>query len=251
MPKTSSKSKNPLVSIIIKTKNEQRTIGKLLKILTQQTFKDFEIILIDDNSTDKTLAIVNRFSKTLPIKVLRVKPGEFNYSYVLNLGASKAKGRYLCSLVGHALPFSKTWLADGLSNFKNPKVAGISGNYTEIPIGYFHAGFGRLFFRPRDYQRFDFYPHMTNTCSIIRKNLWEEYPFDEKLSECEDYDWALEMLARGYNIVKDPRLNIFHSHLYLGQRMNWFAIKKRWQATVSRISRRKRPRQSYTRLKRS
>ncbi|MBU3956981.1 glycosyltransferase [Patescibacteria group bacterium] len=249
MPKTSLKSKKPLVSIIIQTKNEQRTIGKLLKVLTEQTFKNFEIVVVDDNSTDKTLEIVNIFSKKLPIKILKIKPGEFSYSYVLNLGASKAKGKYLCSLVGHSLPFSKTWLADGLSNFKDPKIAGISAYYNEIPISYIFPKIGKLFFRPSDKKRLNFNPGMTNTCSIIRKDLWEKYPFDEKLPECEDYDWACEMLARGYNVVKDPRFNIFHSHLYLGQRINWFARKKRWKLLISKINKRKRPRESYTRLK--
>ncbi|KPJ70962.1 hypothetical protein AMJ51_00445 [Microgenomates bacterium DG_75] len=249
MPKKSSKSKKPLVSIIIRTKNEQRTIGKLLKVLTQQTFKKFEVIIVDDNSIDKTLESVENFSKKLIIKVINLKPGEFSYPYAANFGASKAKGKYLCFLVGHSLPFSDTWLTDGLANFKNPKVAGVSGCYSEIPIGYFSRKIGKLFFRPGDKKRLNFYPNMTNTCSLIRKALWEKYPFDEKLPECEDYDWAHEMLARGYNVIKDPKFNIFHSHFFLGQRMNWFARKKRWRPLTSQLNKRKRPRKSYTRLK--
>ncbi len=249
MPKASLKSKKPLVSIIIRTLNEQRTIGKLLKTLIKQTFQDFEIILVDYNSTDKTLKIVKSFSQKLPIKIVKVEPGELNYSYGLNLGASRAGGKYLCLLTGHSLPFSKTWLTNGLSNFNDKKVAGVSGVYNEIPISYIFPKIGRLIFRREDKKRVNFYRNMTNTCSLIRKALWKEYPFDEKLPGCEDYDWASEMLARGYNVVRDPKFNIFHSHLFLGQRINWLTRKKEWKSIISQIDKRKRPRHSYTRLR--
>lgn len=249
MPKNSSKSKKPLVSIIIRSKNEERTISKLLKVLVEQTFQNFEIIMVDDNSTDKTLQIIEDFSKKLTIKVVKLKPGEFNHPYSANLGASKARGKYLCFLVGHSLPFSKTWLADGLVNFKNPKVAGVTAVYNEIPISYFFPQIGKLFFRPSDKKRINYYRNMTNVCSLIRKDLWKKYPFDEKLPECEDYDWACEMIARGYNVVKDPKFNVFHSHIFLGQRISWFGRKKRWKPIISQIDKRKRPRKSYTRLK--
>lgn len=47
--------------------------------------------------------------------------------------------------------------------------------------------------------------------------MWKLYPFDEELSGSEDRDWALEMLARGYNIVSDPGFAAYHSHIVLGR----------------------------------
>lgn len=243
------KPKKPLVSIVIRTKNEKRTIGKVLKALSKQTFKNFEIIHIDDNSTDKTLEVVKKISKKLPIKIIKLKPSEFSHPYSENLGALKAKGKYICFLPGHCLPISNTWLADGLSNFKNPQVAAVSGYYSEIPIGYFWPKLGRLVFLPYQLKRREHTPWMTNTNSLIRKDLWKNYPFDEKLPECEDYDWASEMLARGYNVITDPRFSVFHSHLLLGQRINYFARRRRWRILITQINKRKRPRKSFTRLK--
>ena len=46
-------------SIIIRTKNEERWIGKVLERLVSQTYQDFEIIIVDDGSTDTTEEIVN------------------------------------------------------------------------------------------------------------------------------------------------------------------------------------------------
>jgi rhamnosyltransferase len=254
MAKNSSKSKRPLVSIVVRTKNEQRTIEKVLKILESQTFKNFEIIHIDDNSTDKTLKIVKEFSKKLPIKMIKLKPGEFSHPYSQNLGASKARGKYLCFLPGHALPVSNTWLEEGLTNFKDPQAAGISGHYTENPVGYYFRGLGKLLlnleflWKHGKGKRLKFDPWLTNTNSIIRKSRWQEYPFDEKLSECEDYDWACEMLARGYNIIKDPRFSVFHSHFFVNRPGYWSRLPK-WKKLCAMINQRRRPRKSFTKVK--
>ena len=248
MLKNFSASKKPLVSVIIRTKNERRTIGKLLQILVNQIFQNFEIILVDDNSIDKTLDIVRRYSKKLSIKIVKLKPGEFSHPYSINLGISKAKGRYACLLVGHSLPISETWLADGLANFKNPQVAAVSGYYSISPVGYFFPKLGRLLILPFLKIRKDFFPWMTNTNALIRKNLWKKYPFDEKLPECEDYDWGREMITRGYNIIKDPKFNVFHS-LFLAGRPGFFRRLPRWKRICAMIGKRKRPRKSFTRLK--
>lgn len=232
---------------MILSKNEQKTIGKVFQALTKQTFKNFEVILVDDNSTDKTLQIVEKFSKKMSIKILRLIPGEFNYSYAQNLGALKGQGQYICILVGHAVPMSDSWLADGLSNFQDPKVAGISGHYTEVRVGYFSRLLGRLLFQLERRKRYTFDPWMTATNCLVRKDLWKEYPFDEKLSECEDYDWASEMLARGYNIIKDHKFSVFHSHQYIGKPGYWERLP-RWKKICALIDTRKRPRKSFTKV---
>lgn len=49
------------ISIIIRTKNEEKWIGENLKRLANQTYKNFEIIIVDSGSTDETLNIINNF----------------------------------------------------------------------------------------------------------------------------------------------------------------------------------------------
>ncbi len=234
--------KKPLVSFVIRTKDESMWIGKVLQFLMDQTFKDFEIIIIDSGSTDKTLEIVKKF----PIRLIQIKPEEFNYSYALNLGISKANGKYIGIISGHSIPVSDSWLSDGLKNFKDGKVAAISGNYSSFPVGYFSRSLGRLFFKPCQ-KKLNFNPWMTNTNSLVRKDLWKQYPFDEKLPECEDYDWASEMISRGYNVIKDPKFNVFHSHFLLG-RPGYSARKPRWEKICAIIDKRKRPRKSYSKI---
>jgi len=246
MPKTSSKSEKPLVSFVIRTKNEKKLIGKVLKSLQQQTLKNLEIIIIDSGSTDKTLEIIKKF----PIQLIEIKAREYNPSYALNLGINKAKGKYIGIISGHSLPISKTCVEDGLVEFKSEKVAAVTGHYTENPIGYFSQRLGRILFEFEKRKREEFCPWLTNTNTIIRKDLWQQYPFDEKLPECEDYDWACEMLARGYNIIKEPKFSVFHSHAFIN-RPDYYqkAVRARWKRICRLIDKRKRPRQSFTKIK--
>jgi len=82
---------SPLVSAIITTKNEEKNIGRLLESIKKQTYKNIEIIVVDNNSTDKTVRIANRFTK----KVFNKGPER---SVQRNFGARKAKGKYLLIL---------------------------------------------------------------------------------------------------------------------------------------------------------
>ena len=53
--------KNKLVSIIIRTKNEENWISLCLDKIFKQNYKNFEVIIVDNNSTDNSLGIVNTF----------------------------------------------------------------------------------------------------------------------------------------------------------------------------------------------
>lgn len=81
------------LSIIIPTLNEEKFLPKLLEDLKRQSFKNFEVIIVDGGSLDKTEAVASLFKKYLNIKFLKVD--KKNVSYQRNFGAKKAKGQYL------------------------------------------------------------------------------------------------------------------------------------------------------------
>lgn len=85
----------PFFSIIIPTLNEEKLLPSLLNDLVCQKNKDFEVIIVDGQSEDKTKQIVSHFNK-LPIKFYQVK--KKNVSYQRNFGAKKAHGSYLIFL---------------------------------------------------------------------------------------------------------------------------------------------------------
>lgn len=79
---------NNLVSVIVSTKNEESVIENLLKSIRGQTYKYIEIIIVDNNSSDKTKNIAKKYTKS----VFNKGPER---SVQRNFGASKAKGQYL------------------------------------------------------------------------------------------------------------------------------------------------------------
>ncbi len=85
----------PFFSVIIPTLNEEKYLPRLLKNLRSQKEKDFEIIVADANSEDKTREIAETF-KGLPIRAFNNK--RKNVAYQRNAGAKETQGRYLVFL---------------------------------------------------------------------------------------------------------------------------------------------------------
>lgn len=84
----------PFFSIIITTLNEEKFLPRLLLDLKRQKNKDFEVILVDGGSSDKTLAIAKQYQKKISnFKIFTSKVKHFIHQR--NYGAEKANGRYL------------------------------------------------------------------------------------------------------------------------------------------------------------
>ena len=92
-----TKVKKPVdISIVILTKNEEKNIGRCLSgVFSQETDKEYEVIVIDSGSTDNTLNIVRNF----PVRVVQIKAHEFADGGTRNLGAQLAYGKYIVFLV--------------------------------------------------------------------------------------------------------------------------------------------------------
>jgi glycosyltransferase involved in cell wall biosynthesis len=80
-------------SICIPTLNEEKYIGGILGCLEKQTYKDFEVIVVDGNSKDKTKEEVLKFSGKYPLSF--IESPERGVSFQRNYAAKKAKNDYL------------------------------------------------------------------------------------------------------------------------------------------------------------
>ncbi|MFH0856635.1 MAG: glycosyltransferase family A protein, partial [bacterium] len=109
----------PLVSIIIRTKNEAKHLGDLLEMLKKQTYTDLEIILVDSGSTDGTLEIAKKYG----VRIIKIRPEDFTFPYASNIGAENAQGKYLVYISGHCLPLSEKWIEDGVRIMENDFVS--------------------------------------------------------------------------------------------------------------------------------
>lgn len=113
-------NKNISVSVILPAYNSSSFIGETIDSVLNQTFKNFELIVVDDGSTDKTKEIIEEFIK----KDERVKyfyqKNSGGPSKPKNFGISKAKGKYIAFL-----DHDDIWISDKLekqlSSFKENK----------------------------------------------------------------------------------------------------------------------------------
>lgn len=88
--------KNVFFSVIVPTLNEEDYLPKILSDFTKQKLKNFEVIIVDGISSDKTKQKALKFSKSYSLEFHEVK--ERNVSFQRNFGAKKAKGEYLLFL---------------------------------------------------------------------------------------------------------------------------------------------------------
>jgi len=87
-------NKEPFFSIVIPCLNEEKSLPLLLQDLVNQTLQDFEVIVVDGNSKDKTVENANKFKKRLPsLSILHSKIR--NVSVQRNMGGEAGKGTYL------------------------------------------------------------------------------------------------------------------------------------------------------------
>ena len=116
---------NVPVSVIVCAKNEEENVIRYIPLLLEQNYPDFEIVLIDDASSDNTLEVFEEFEKQhANIRLVKVKNNEAfwgNKKYALTLGIKAAKKEYLLFTDADCYPTSKDWITAMTSQFTNQK----------------------------------------------------------------------------------------------------------------------------------
>ena len=198
----------PEISIILRTKNEERWIGHCLDALFKQDYSDFEVILVDNASTDHTVKVANRFPIAKTINIDKFLPGK-----ALNLGIHASSGKFLVCLSAHCIPQENNWLSFLRRNFEgDDKVAGVYGR--QLPLSFSNTIDKRdlliVFGQDRRIQVKDYFFHNAN--SMVRRDVWEQYPFDENATNIEDRIWGKTITNAGFHIIYEPDAAVYHHH---------------------------------------
>ena len=122
--KKNTPKKTP-VSVIVCAKNEAENVTQFIPLLAEQDYPDFEIVLIDDASSDDTLEIFEAFEKQYSnVRLVKVKNIEAfwgNKKFALTLGIKAAKKEYLLFTDADCYPTSKDWIKEMSSHFTQQK----------------------------------------------------------------------------------------------------------------------------------
>ena len=125
------------VSVLVCAKNESKNLKRFIPDLLEQNFSQFELILINDGSSDDTLEVMNSFEADHKnVKVVDVQQIETfwnNKKYALTLGIKSATYNYLLFTDADCRPISNNWITEMSRHFTNKKSIVIGyGAYKKI-----------------------------------------------------------------------------------------------------------------------
>ena len=198
-----------ICSLVIRSFNEGKHIRKLLEGVKRQTlYSQTEVILVDSGSTDDTVKIALEYG----VNFLPIKPEEFSFGRALNKGCEAATGKYLLFASAHVYPVYTDWIERMIHPFEDKKVALVYGKQIGNEITkYSEKQLFKKWF-PDDSNYNQTHPFCNNANAAVRKDLWLEQQYDEKLTGLEDLDWAKKIQKRGFNIAYESHAPIVHVH---------------------------------------
>ena len=192
-----------MVSVIIRNRNEGEHIGFAIQSCLDN-FKKPEIIIVDNNSTDDSLQVVNLFKDRTTVKVVTID--DYTPGKSINLGVKHATNERILVLSAHA---QITTLNIEMLNqwFRQGHVA-IFGNQTPIYRGkriskrYIWSHFTTDITENLHSKIEDRY-FLHNAFCFYKKQTLVDNPFDENLSGKEDRYWAIGMVSKGHKYLYD------------------------------------------------
>ncbi|MBU2521270.1 MAG: glycosyltransferase [Proteobacteria bacterium] len=193
-PKLSNKRENPLVSVIIPTYNRGWAIKEAVDSVLAQDFTDFELIVVDDGSTDNTQDILNSYKEDIIV----LHQGNKGVSAARNRGIASASGQYIAFLDSDDL-----WLPQKLSTQVDFFNANPEALICQTEEKWIRNG---IFVNPKKRHRKlsgNIFEQSLYLCLVspsavmMKRSLFEKAGmFDETLSACEDYDMWLRVSCR-------------------------------------------------------
>ena len=223
-------SQNPLVSILVPSYNESKTLKNCINSLLKQSYDNTEIVIIDDGSTDDTLEIARALAKEhKKIRTFSKKNG--GKSTALNMGISKAKGSIVVCIDADSM-FVKNTVEQLVLSFHDPDVAAVGGN---VKVANRHGLLGRqqaleyitgLTLHRRTFAHLGCMQVISGAIGAFRKDIVEAVGGYSSDTIVEDMDITIELVKRGYKVVYNP-LAVAYTEAPQGLR-NFMRQRYRW-----------------------
>jgi glycosyltransferase involved in cell wall biosynthesis len=215
------------VSIVIPVLNEGKVIGECLQALVRQTLPSalFEVILVDNGSTDQTLTVARQFEKNIALTIVR-KTG-VHISALRNLGAASAKGELLAFLDADCLAPSH-WLSRAV-NLLTSDDSILTGAHYAIPQD--SSWVAKTWYGDQRTLKDGPVSYIPSGDLLISRNLFFIVGgFDETIETNEDSEFCHRASAAGVRVVAHPSLSV--EHLGTPQTLKAFYRKHCWQGSA-------------------
>ena len=200
-------------SIVIPAYNASKTLSQCLESLVKQTdkFKNFEIIVVDDGSTDETPQIVKGFQGVKLISQQNQGP-----AVARNKGAEEAEGDIIIFIDSDCVAFPN-WIEEMLKPFKkDPEVAGVKGAYktrqNELAARFVQYEYEDKYDKMKKDKYIDFID--TYSAAFKREVFLEMGGYDTEfpVACAEDAEFSYRLSKKGHKMVFNPHALVYHIH---------------------------------------
>ncbi len=199
---------NKKISVILPFYNAEKTIDRAIKSIAEQSYSDFECILIDNNSTDKSSAIAKEWAKR-DNRFILITEEKQGVAFASNTGFNFAKGEYIARMDADDFAFPERLQVqmDFLNN--NPTYGAVSGLVEYIPHSEFTDGFKRyvnwsnsiITYDDITKKQFVEMP-IVNPTAMWRRETADKLGMYRSGDFPEDYEMWLRWLSKGIKIAK-------------------------------------------------
>lgn len=198
------KNQKPIVSVVMPTYNRASFLKRSIESILDQTFSDFEFIIVDDGSNDNTQEILNYYvKKDKRIRILRNNTNK-GISYSRNRGLDAAKGKYIAVMDSDDMSYP--WRLKRSVDFleRNPDITGVSGIYDWHFNGASYKKSDEIISADEMYMEMLFVCIFSPTISLIRLDFLRNnhIRYNEDMISAEDYDLYAQILLKNGKLVK-------------------------------------------------
>lgn len=212
------------ITVIIPVKNGAFTLEKCLQSISKQTiFPETEIIILDSNSKDASKQIASCFGA----KIVDVKEDEFDHGLTRNVGVQHAKGELVYFTVQDAWIAEHNMLEKMSQHFEDNKVMAVVGHQAvpherdKNPLLWYQP-FSKPSVSVKQITNRKEYDLLSSdeqksliawddVVAMYRKKALEAQPF-VKTAFAEDWIWSYHALLKGWKLLRDPSLIVYHYH---------------------------------------
>ncbi len=202
-----------LFSVIVPTYNRLHLLKRTIDSLNQQTFKDFEIIIVDDGSTDGTAQYLTDLEKNG--RIIPIFQSNKGPAVARNVGIRRASGKYIAFTDDDCIVPSD-WLEKLHAHFKIGKIAGVGGSARTGDTSNLYAIANDMIVNFLKYELNERYqitpPFLTSNNTAYSKLCLESVGgFDEGyFIGAEERDLNYRLFLKGERLTYDPDIVVEH-----------------------------------------
>ena len=229
------KGKKPLVSVVVPVYNSESTLKNCLKSIVSQKYPNYEVVIVNNNSTDSTLNIIEKFENKYSFvkSVFEKKQGRGS---ARNAGILASSGKMIL-MTDSDCAVPKNWIKDMIAPILEEGEKIVMG-FQKDGIKNYWTTYGQKFdLKFANENGGKYIPHLDTKNFAADAKLMKKYLFDSSLKASEDLDFYLRISPKHkIRFLKNVKVSHFHN-FYLSEVLRVFFERGFYSMKVVRARR--------------